>query len=328
MGCRKIFGMKWRSRRGLTMIELIVVIGVVSLLMALLLPAVGGARAAARRTSCLSKASQITLAWANRAEARKTPLKLRGMYRELSPYLEAGEDEPSRTSLSERAGCPADPALEPSVGNFNYLVCGGVRPVADLNGIVRYRPEVGQDAVAQPREFTDGMSNTILIGESIVPWGCLIENELNAASILEPIGGRDRTAGYTNPLFDDDWRDQWQDVLSACEGNTVVGESPVKFIQQRRGDSVSGGGDDFTTLLPPNARRCQPTPPKMRGQAILLPAGEEAIVTASSFHAGGVVVCYADGSGRFISEDVDRKIWLAAGTLQGEESELPGTLPW
>ena len=57
-----------QQRRGLTLVELLVVIATVGILIALLLPAVQAAREAARRSKCTINLRQIALATANYAD--------------------------------------------------------------------------------------------------------------------------------------------------------------------------------------------------------------------------------------------------------------------
>src|SRR5713226_10255246 len=59
------------NRKAFTLVELLVVIGIIALLVAILLPALNQAREQARRVTCLSNVRQLTAAWLMYANEHK-----------------------------------------------------------------------------------------------------------------------------------------------------------------------------------------------------------------------------------------------------------------
>ncbi len=80
-----------RSRTGFTLIELLVVIAIIAVLMAVLLPALGGARKLARRTVCMANVRRLAVSirlYADNNDGKLPPDRLRKAteYMDVGPY--------------------------------------------------------------------------------------------------------------------------------------------------------------------------------------------------------------------------------------------------
>lgn len=82
-------------------------------------------------------------------------------------------------------------------------------------------------------------------------------------------------------------------------------------------DEVTFGvnGITYMHLLTPNGKSCVPV-----GLTGRWWDDGNVVVTASSEHSGGVMVAMGDGSVTFVSDSVDRQIWWAYGSRNGNEA--------
>lgn len=107
-------------------------------------------------------------------------------------------------------------------------------------------------------------------------------------------------------------------LLAQCESSTTA------LAAQTGWDYLAGMkyASLYDHELPPNSRNCAYAAPGGGFADSALENGFYlALVSASSQHSGGGAhVVFGDGSARFVSADVDKAVWQAAGTRSGLET--------
>ena len=307
-----------RSVDGFTIVELLVVIAILAILVAILLPAVNAARAAARRTQCINNTKQICLAIVA-FESARGHLPQRPFFQNRAIFFQDGEMNGKKTTSTQLL-----PYIEGTTGVVRRHDSGLSEASVVSEPSFSCPSDVEQmiTVSARGKRFAEQKGN---YGFN---WGF--------ADFRRP--DKKKQGPFAAYVGKTSSKIKFQHIIDGASKTMAVIEmrkAPYRSSQASRLVDVRGriwrsktiGAYHVSTRQTPNSAEpdrivlCLDRPDigMPCDRVSIRAAGQDSYVTARSAHAGLVNVGMCDGAVRSIPDEIDLAVWRAMSTMRGGE---------